>query len=310
MKQKLLLLLTMLLWSFGTNLVLADEPTVVVVENLKDYEGEDQYIFNQADGKVYVRNNVGEYERYGIVETAPVLKVAGGGDTEIEYIESKTDGDHPYINTGYIHKSNTRIVAELQITENSVRDWEAVFGARNGNWTSHAFVFFHRTGKDGAGNAGCYNRSGDEHTGNEVLPMGEGEKLIMDCFENTASFYYPGDEEPWIEIYAEGAADDGVNSMYIFDLNTANEGGNRRDNSWGFFKLYSFKIYEGETLMMDFVPIVASTGEAGLKDKLTGKKYMPVEGHFAVSPDGEKLIGEWVTLQHLSHMLHRSLSLL
>ena len=30
MKQKLLLLLTMLLWSFGTNLVLADEPTAAV----------------------------------------------------------------------------------------------------------------------------------------------------------------------------------------------------------------------------------------------------------------------------------------
>ncbi len=44
MKQKLLLLLTMLLWSFGTNLVLADEPNVVVVENLKDYTGEDLYI--------------------------------------------------------------------------------------------------------------------------------------------------------------------------------------------------------------------------------------------------------------------------
>ena len=124
MKQKLLLLLGLLLWSFNMNVVLADDqPNVTVIEDLDKYEGTDPFVYNQADGKVYVLNNVGSYERYGVYERVSTLKVAGGGDTEIEYIETTTDMSIiPYINTGYVHKANTRIVAEVNITDNSVRN--------------------------------------------------------------------------------------------------------------------------------------------------------------------------------------------
>ena len=39
-------------------------------------------------------------------------------------------------------------------------------------------------------------------------------------------------------------------------------------------RLYSFKIYEGETLMRNFVPCIESaTGKAGLYDTVEGKFY-------------------------------------
>ena len=283
MKQKLLLLLAMLLWGFGANVVLADEPTVVVIEDLEGYTGTDPYVFNQADGKVYVRNNVNEYERYGIFETTSTLKVAGGGDTEIEYIEALESSTHPYINTEYIHKANTRIVAEVNLTANSFQSYEAVFGARR-NITNNALIFFSRFGGD---DAGCYARATQEMRGTTVLPFGE--KITIDVKDSTLNVFTEGDEEPYTSIITTNGFDDGTHPLYIFDLNN---GGNL-DNSRGFFKLYSFQIYEGEELVMDLKPFVSSTGQAGLKDKVSGKKFFSGNAAtFAVSPDGEKLIGE------------------
>lgn len=278
MKRKLLLLATLLLWGFGMSSVLADEtPNVVVVENLGSYEGTDLYVFNQADGKVYVRNNVGGYERYGLFERTSTLKVAGGGDTEIEYIESEVGGSHPYINTEYIHKANTRIVAKVNLTQNADRNYEAVFGARR-NITNQAFIFFSRFGGD---DAGCYARATQEMRGSMILPMGE--DITIQAADTILSVFVEGEEEPYTEIITENGFDDGTHPMFIFDLN--NGGG--RDNSCGYFKLYSFQIFEGEELVMDLKPVVTSTGEAGLLDKVSGKKLLPVMGQFTVSPDGQ-----------------------
>ena len=269
----------MLLWGVNTSVVLAGEtPNVVVIEDLSTYQGNEAYVFNQADGKVYVLNNVGEYERYGVYEKVSTLKIAGGGDTEIEYIESTVEGKHPYINTGYIFKENTRIVAEVNLTENEVRAYEAVYGARQ-SITSRAFMFFSRFASD---NAGCFVRNTQEKRGDMMLPMGE--KITIDASDQTCNIYVEGDEEPYTTIECDQGISDGTVPMFIFDLNF---GGNR-DNSWGFFKLYSFKIYEGEELVMDLKPFVASTGEAGLIDKVSGRKLYSADGSpFTVSPDGE-----------------------
>ena len=171
MKQKVLLFFACILWAAGFNVAMAqDSPNVTVVENIDSYEGSDPYVFNQADGKVYVRNNVNAYERYGVYEQVSTLKIAGGGDTEIEYIETTPDMQaHPYINTEYIHKANTRIVAEVNLTQNEVKPYEAVFGARR-NITNNALIFFSRFSSD---DAGCYARATQEMRGSATLPFGE-----------------------------------------------------------------------------------------------------------------------------------------
>lgn len=283
MKQKVLLFFACILWAAGFNVAMAqDSPNVTVVENIDSYEGSDPYVFNQADGKVYVRNNVNAYERYGVYEQVSTLKIAGGGDTEIEYIETTPDMQaHPYINTEYIHKANTRIVAEVNLTQNEVKAYEAVFGARR-NITNNALIFFSRFSSD---DAGCYARATQEMRGSATLPFGE--KITIDVTEDVLQVFTEGFDEPYTEIYTEAGFDDGTHPMYIFDLNN---GGNL-DNSWGFFKLYSFKIYEGEELVMDLKPFVASTGDAGLVDKVSGKRFFAGNGaKFAVSPDGEAAV--------------------
>ena len=83
----------------------------------------------------------------GLYPEVSTLKVAGGGITEIEYIateQSQGTDNVPYINTNYIPKANTRIVMDVDIANSTAKGWMAVFGARQGGWTSHAFVLFAR----------------------------------------------------------------------------------------------------------------------------------------------------------------------
>ena len=265
-----------------------------VIDNLSTYTGNDPYVLNKADGKVYVLNNLNEYERYGVYQTVSSLKIVGGQEQDIQYIETRLGTQVPYINTGYIHKSNTRVVADVEITENSAQNWEAVFGARNGNWERNAFVVFSRSDKDGAWNKGCFSRTfvnggRVEQPGSEEIPMNE--RITIVAMGRTVTFTKAGQSEPSATITAgeeEDVTDDGVNSMFIFDLNTAGPNETRRDNSRCYMKLYGFKIYEDNDLMMDLVPIVNEKGEGGLRDNVSGQRFEGQDGQLFLSPDGEE----------------------
>ena len=83
-----------------------------VVDNIGS--ATENFVFNKADNKVYAKNSSGDYEVYGLIP-----QIA----TEIEYIETTTDmgtDNVPYINTGYVHTANTRIVADVNITDNTL----------------------------------------------------------------------------------------------------------------------------------------------------------------------------------------------
>ncbi|MBQ3632123.1 MAG: hypothetical protein II949_12945 [Prevotella sp.] len=259
-----------------------DDTEVVVVSDLAEYTGNAPFVYNEADGKVYALNNLNEYEEYGIYEKSATLKVAEG-DTEIEYIETKTTGNHPYINTGYIFKENTRIVVDCDLTENSVKKYEAVFGARHGV-TDDAFVFFSRFSNR---NSGCYARN-QEVAGSVALPMNQ--RITIEAEGNQATIYTANSSEPYTTISCTATVTGGREEMYVFDMNN----GGSRDNSWAFMKLYGFKIYEGQELVMDLKPIVSATGKGGLVDKVSGQRFFSADPalSFALSPDGEAVAND------------------
>ena len=137
MKKFLLFFIGILFSGFA----FADGINVKVVDRLVDATGTDTYIYCKADGKIYAYNTKGEYELYGEYSKVNTLQTAGA-DQQIAYIETTTDMENiPYINTGYIHKANTRIVMECNITDNTLKGYEALFGARSGI-TRDAMVFF------------------------------------------------------------------------------------------------------------------------------------------------------------------------
>ena len=279
--KKILLFFIGILFS---GLAFADGITVKVVDRLVDATGTDTYIYCKADGKIYAYNTKGEYELYGEYSKVNTLQTAGA-DLEIEYIETTTDmATIPYINTGYIHKANTRIEMECNVTDNTFTNYEALFGARS--WTTgEAMVFFWRFGGN---NHGCFAVNDREESGDEmaVFPTDEDIKVVAEG--NLVDVYTMDDlDTPWLNIQNQKDQIDGQREMYLFDLNN----NNKRDNSPSFMKLYSCKIYEGDVLVMDLVPIVTGDGRSGLKDKVSGQKFFsPNNVNFAVSPDGEEAL--------------------
>ena len=236
----------------------ADDVTAVV-DNISSYSGTASYVYNNADGKVYARNNAGKYERYGVYEKVSLTH------NEVDYIA--TDASHQtYINTGYIHKANTRIVADVEMTDDG-DGWQAVFGARQGSFSSKAFVMFSTANHNGNHN-GVFNRSGVETDFSANIPANT--RIIIDASGQTATVKNQSNGSTIATATTTGTADAGSNAMFIFNTNTAGAGGVQPDGSYNKMKLYSFRIYEGSTLVKDYVPVVTSEGKGGLKDKLTG----------------------------------------
>ena len=260
-----------------------DEPSdgpieATPIDNLSTYTGNDPYVYDQKTLKYYALNSLGEYEEYGVFTEVNTLAVASAGVTEVEYIATNgTMGTKPYINTGYVHKANTRIVMECNIDGSNNANYQAPFGSRAG-YGNQMFVFFWRFAGH---NRGCFARNA-EVSGEEGMEVPTGEKIKVDASGLTLNVYKDGVTEPSVTITDGGESKGGSTPMYIFDLCHADHA----DGSATFMKLYTFKIYEGETLVMDLVPIVNGEGKGGLKDKLTGNIYYSANsGNFEL-PEG------------------------
>ena len=252
------------------------------VDNIATYKGSDPYVYDQTARKFYAFNNQGVYEEYGLITKVNSLKVAGGGVTEIEYIATTDATGKPYINTGYVHTAETRILMECDIDGSNTANYQAPFGSRS-NYGADMFVFFWRFGGQ---NTGCFARNA-EVTGSTEIPTGE--KILVNASGLTLDVFKDGETEPCATITGEGDSKGGTTPMYIFDLCHTNH----PDNSATFMKLYTFKIFEGELLKMDLVPVVDSEGKGGLKDKITGKVFNSAnDANFELSPDGQAIAEE------------------
>ena len=171
-------------------------------------------------------------------------------------------------NTGYTHKANTRVELDCEVTKNSQRNWEALFGARLSDFRSNAFCFFVRHRKDSSTpkDEPCFNRSGVETTGNNFV---YGERIKLVCEGQTATWYrYSNPSTAVGTITTTGKANEGKTPMMLFNLNTSSTaGGIKEDSSPSVMTLYGCKIYEGTTLKCNFVP-ARYNGEVGLYDRV------------------------------------------
>lgn len=258
------------------------------IESIASYTGTEPYVFDMSSRKYYAYNNLNQYEEFGLYPEVNTLKVAGGGVTEIEYIATmESVGTHPFINTNYIPKANTKIKMDVDIENSTEKGWMAVFGARQGGWTNHAFVLFARAFDN---QRGCYNRTGDEHQADSDIPRNQ--RMTIEALGKNCTFTLAGESSPAVTITTNdnSVIEDCTNNLFIFDTNTGGAGEDKRDNSYVYMKLYGCEIYEGETLVRQYVPIVDSEGNGGLKDKITGETiFSSTSENFILSPDGQSL---------------------
>ena len=216
MRRLIFTLLGVGCWVLGVCAWTADD--VTVIDDFVSYSGAAPMVYCKADEKVYVMNNLGGYEEYGVVETVDGLDILS--DKDIAYIETTYDmaglgSASPYINTGYRFKASTRVVCDYEINGHQY-NYESPFGSRNGSYWNNAFVFFSRFNRMNTGN---FNRSGVETQGDMELETGV--RYVIDATGQTATIYQADDmSSPYMEITTTGTVDDGVNSMYVFNLNT------------------------------------------------------------------------------------------
>ena len=279
--------------NFTPDVPVAAEPLVgpfeaKPIESIASYTGTEPYVFDLSSRKYYAYNNLNQYEEFGLYPEVNTLKVAGGGVTEIQYIATmESVGTHPFINTNYIPKANTKIKMDVDIENSTEKGWMAVFGARQGGWTNHAFVLFARAFDN---QRGCYNRTGDEHQADSDIPRNQ--RMTIEALGKNCTFTLAGESSPAVTITTNDGSiiEDCTNNLFIFDTNTGGAGENRRDGSYVYMKLYGCEIYEGETLVRQYVPIVDSEGNGGLKDRITGETiFSSTSENFILSPDGQSL---------------------
>ncbi len=208
-----------------------------------------------------------------------VLTLGAWADTytPVEYIATTTsmkDGDSnanvPYINTGYVHKANTKIEMECVITAEQ-KNWEALFGTRNGdgNTKNGAFVFFWRTN---GSNVGCYNRGDGEKAGSNSIPKDVRIKVLANPGSVTIKKVSDNSDVTTISTPdANASVGASHKPIYIFDTNTTGSDGLHPDGSRSYMKLYNFRIYEGDDLVHYYVPVKRdSDSKPGLYDLKTG----------------------------------------
>ncbi len=199
-------------------------------------------LWDFVEGKFYGNQGTGRFTDEGDVAA------------KLNYIESTGT---QYIDTLYTHTATTKVVTRVNVAATQPGNWAGVFGARNENFMTNAFVFFSHSAKPGT----VFNRSGVENTGS-VMPYGT--DVTISCLENQAS--WPQANGTFGFITATGQVDGGKNTMFIFNLNTAAANGKKADGSWCLMKLYSLEISDGGTLERSFIPWRDAAGRVGLFD--------------------------------------------
>ena len=261
--------------------------TVTLVDDLSKYTGTDALVYNKADGKVYVLNSLNKYERYGVYEVVNSLKVndPNGPEQETEYLKSP---DGAYIDLGYAPKKNTKIEAVFKATNGP--EWKALYGTRfeantqngvdfpgtdnysEGNGWKHGFAFFPT---NGAINLGGETVEKDKMVFDEKI------KTVQDAATGKLEIYKGADLTELANTIEDSPLEkDCETPLYIFAINKhlpVIEGYNDDPERLGqngdycynpYVELYSLKVYEGETLKFDLVPVV-SQGKGALKDKVS-----------------------------------------
>ena len=284
MKKFLFLFMGLLLSSLGT---FAQSTTIEAtpIDNLSTYTGTEPYVFDMSARKYYAYNNLNQYEEMGIYPEVSTLKVAGGGVTEIEYIKTNSSmSTVPYINLNYIPKANSRAICTLQAETGG--DWKAAYGCGyyDAGWKDR-FCFF-------TTNA-TINLGGE--TGNrEAMRYGEKIVTVLDASIGTMEIYEADGTTHIGTITDSPKTADCKTPLYVFAQNKDVPGKSTFTDCYNpFITLYSLQLYEGETLVMDLVPVVDAEGKGGLKDKLTGTIYTSANsGEFELSADGQAIAAD------------------
>ena len=175
-------------------------------------------------------------------------------DTNCSYNRNASNSSCPYIDTGVKTTTNgIGIDGKIVVGGTNNDDWQQIFGNRNANgkfglwWYSGYSGLFWETDQQNS----CHIASNNiNHTDPFTIKI-TGNTFNINGYETTCA----------------NTAKNGTTNLLLFDVNDTPE-------SVRPMKLYYWKIYDGTTIIRDFVPCYRkSDGVIGLYDKIEGKFY-------------------------------------
>lgn len=176
----------------------------------------------------------------------------------VEYLQSNGS---QYINTGYILKANDKV--EVRVSMQGSGSYNGVFGARKNDYEHNAYALF---GRFGSSNKFVYTRTGQEKSGNIIST-----NVIYDVTTQGSTCTIMQGDTLVQTLTNTGTIEDCVNPCGLFVLNTYNGADGFNKDTYGYMKIYSFKITDSNNnVVMDLIPV---------RDGTTGYMYDNVTGN-------------------------------
>lgn len=196
-----------------------------------------------SNGGLYIKIHDAKYVE---IETKPELPLEY---QQVEYIQSTGT---QYIDTGMKLNNNSKIELEIEITE--AGDYN-IFGSRNSASESNIGINASNTYKG-------ITVDFQDYTKNRLLTSYDINKKI---YEISNEMLRAGESSQIVSSYSQFTTPD---NAYIFSMS-----GNAPVCENAKMKLYYCKIFNGDILARDYIPVLDKNGVACLYDKVEGKYY-------------------------------------
>lgn len=206
-------------------------------------------LYELVEGKFYTNDGTGVFQPGPEVGPQPSSDIPDIYQ-KVEYIESNGE---EYINTNYLHKTNTKYAMTITPTGYNT-EYNSVFGGRYLYNSNDAYGLGFRNG----GWFYC-NVGGNNVFSMYLVNLNTKYKIIMD--KQTTSFNGNSTNTMGSNLT------NGIYYAYIFALNEQGQ-----TIEYSKMKLYSFKIYEGVKIIKDYVPCYRKADNViGLYEKINGE---------------------------------------
>lgn len=201
----------------------------------------------------------------GLAEEAELLDVGEA----LQYIDAPKGA---YIDTGFAPNQNTRVVLDITV-RGTLESWFGITDDGSGNWW--------KTKCFGVSNDGGGIYSGFGNTGGTVGPVAANGRHTIDFDKGVLKV------DGVTHTTRSGQTFQLTRTLYLFADHRPNDVNIKNNNPP--VRLHSCRIYDGETLVRDYVPALRRDA-AGLYDRVTGEYAMNIgSGALAAGPSlGEK----------------------
>lgn len=195
----------------------------------------DDYIFNTSSGALSISEVTGN------------VRIDNLSYTRIDYIESTGTTDRQYINTLYTPNINTSVIFDGMVVSGDT----AIFGVRKASNGTEKFTVQYIS-------SNTYRASfkSADYTLNTLYSVNTRYSFRM----NSTNLYIDNISTSVFSAETELKA---IGPIYLFAVNT-----NSSASNFGVTRLYSFKIYESDTLIKDFIPVLDSNDVPCLYDTI------------------------------------------